>query len=743
MHNSDYNKVKDLQQSQNGEERVEVIVNEDIESGEEKLTDSSMLQHPRSNRKQTDLHNFCRQTVAHTGDTAVTVRGVPETWDTATDHGDSGEYEDAKLISNEPCTVATNTWEYLPNQLCRLCATKDEHPKQSVVGWLGMLNEIIPDLVALNDELPQHICRPCTNKLFTCNKIKADFIEAYDKLQASLGFTNSSGTQFIDPETAALGHQTLSGVRDEQVVSEDEEQIVSEIPSDEFSIVTPNSHNDLLEEEKIVNTVGDLSFNPEEFTVSDTEDEGTVPRNLTEHKSDMVKNTSAAYEVVIPEPHTTRNEKFKYVCGECEEMFTKRGALNAHKRRYHTNAKAFECEYCMKQCTYAYQLDDHRRIHTKELPYMCEICGKCFRNITRLKNHEYVHKPPSYTCELCNKKWRSKLHLMQHKKVHSTDRKLICELCGKILFCHFSLRIHMRIHTGEKPFQCDSCGKCFVSAVRLRNHGSVHTGRKFRCDTCSKQFYYKHTLIRHQECHIKLKHYKCQVCLQGFASLHYRNKHRKVTCKLPICIVCNKVLPSDKTLEEHRTKEHTEEEVAVAAKCHRKWYFKCCPVCSEIICGKGNMLKHMKEYHKDYTYTPFACEQCPKAYCTARSLRNHSMWHREQHPYNCLICGKICKTWNTLKWHNMSAHQNERPFQCHYCDLQFRRLSDLIVHQRKHTGERPFSCQICMQKFFTKSDILKHAKKHSQIIENVAWEEVVEGTKSDSSPDLLCDGTVE
>jgi hypothetical protein len=78
----------------------------------------------------------------------VNVRDVSETCGTTSDHGDSDECEDVKFIPNELCTVATDTWENLPNQLCRLCASTDEHPKQSIVGWLGMLNEIIPDLVS-------------------------------------------------------------------------------------------------------------------------------------------------------------------------------------------------------------------------------------------------------------------------------------------------------------------------------------------------------------------------------------------------------------------------------------------------------------------------------------------------------------------------------------------------------------------------------------------------------------------
>jgi hypothetical protein len=66
----------------------------------------------------------------------------------ASGHGNTEEYEDVKFFPNELCTVAIDTWENLRNQLCQLFSSTDEHPKQSVVGWQGMLNEIMPDLVS-------------------------------------------------------------------------------------------------------------------------------------------------------------------------------------------------------------------------------------------------------------------------------------------------------------------------------------------------------------------------------------------------------------------------------------------------------------------------------------------------------------------------------------------------------------------------------------------------------------------
>jgi stress-induced morphogen len=340
------------------------------------------------------------------------------------------------------------------------------------------------------------MCRPCTNKLYTCNKIKTDFIEANNKLQEYFRFTKSSGIQFLDLQPVASAHQTSNEVAEVQSVSQvvkpfvsksdvqlvsqvmtDREQLMSDIPSDVIYGAINTSNKDLLKgKEIILNCIDKFSINVEECVISCTDNEATFHGNLTQNKSDPAGNTLNACDTKV-EKVEPRNKKYKYVCGECEEMFTVKGALRKHKRTHFR--VVFECDYCNKEFTQRNQLNDHRRIHTKELPFMCEICGKCFRTSMNLNSHKYVHKPPSYTCQVCSKKFSSSICLAQHKKVHCTDMQLMCEVCGKMLYTPFSLKIHLRRHTGEKPFRCSACGKCFTAGARLKKHRLIHADRKF------------------------------------------------------------------------------------------------------------------------------------------------------------------------------------------------------------------------------------------------------------------------
>jgi hypothetical protein len=51
---------------------------------------------------------------------------------------------------NHPYTEAVYSWKRIPSQICRLCACSNElHPKQSILGWLSLLKEILPGVVSI------------------------------------------------------------------------------------------------------------------------------------------------------------------------------------------------------------------------------------------------------------------------------------------------------------------------------------------------------------------------------------------------------------------------------------------------------------------------------------------------------------------------------------------------------------------------------------------------------------------
>jgi hypothetical protein len=144
MHSCAVYNVRVKQLPQKVQESAEKPVQEDSQLVKNKKTESRATEHASSNGNKSDLQNVCREPTADIGDIAVERREPSEMCDTGSHQGNSDE----RLLPDVSYMIATNTWEYLPNAECRLCASANEHPKQSIVGWLCLLNEVIPNLVS-------------------------------------------------------------------------------------------------------------------------------------------------------------------------------------------------------------------------------------------------------------------------------------------------------------------------------------------------------------------------------------------------------------------------------------------------------------------------------------------------------------------------------------------------------------------------------------------------------------------
>lgn len=73
---------------------------------------------------------------------------------------------------------------------------------------------------------------------------------------------------------------------------------------------------------------------------------------------------------------------------------------------------------------------------------------------------------------------------------------------------------------GKSKAFCEKCGELFPNFTFLKQHlWDAHKQelRRFKCDTCSKAFRYKHHLKEHERIHSGEKPYECQFCQRKFS----------------------------------------------------------------------------------------------------------------------------------------------------------------------------------------------------------------------------------
>ena len=62
----------------------------------------------------------------------------------------------------------------------------------------------------------------------------------------------------------------------------------------------------------------------------------------------------------------------------------------------------------------------------------------------------------------------------------------------------------------------------------------------------------------------------------------------------------------------------------------------------------------------------------------------------------------------------MRKHNGEKPYQCSYCDMSFKQISDIQLHMEAHICDNPYFCKHCGKVFMDNCNLKAHFLTHGK-----------------------------
>ena len=136
-------------------------------------------------------------------------------------------------------------------------------------------------------------------------------------------------------------------------------------------------------------------------------------------------------------------------------------------------------------------------------------------------------------CQLCPQSYSQMGKLRFHISLvydsvtennNNTGESVTCSYCQTVLSSKYAKLWHESIvHMNKKDYHCEVCDKYFSTFYGLSGDlAANHGGQKLKCDLCSAEFSYPHTLKEHTErcSNKKQRKFCCSQCEAEFSTIN-------------------------------------------------------------------------------------------------------------------------------------------------------------------------------------------------------------------------------
>ncbi|XP_055621842.1 zinc finger protein 665-like isoform X2 [Toxorhynchites rutilus septentrionalis] len=430
---------------------------------------------------------------------------------------------------------------------------------------------------------------------------------------------------------------------------------------------------------------------------------------------DICKEKFSSHSVLAKHKRRVHEQVAKnYICVDCGNTYDSNAALREH-RVSHTDERRWECKVCGMKFKRNHNLLNHKKTHLVEKPapsFKCQECEQEFTTKSALAAHRSQHG--KICCRLCEKTFETQSDLMQHRREdHKITRKepgVSCRTCHVRCTDHEDLSKHRaEAHPMEIPLECVVCKATFASTVALRAHQREHQRViLYNCPNCSEAYNSQLLLNTHlKNVHADIKNHVCDLCGNGYPTRkqllshlgRHRNPSRKANSNMPgqyICDICGKEFNFRVTLKRHVFNFHMNQ---------RKFQ---CEVCEKVLVSAEGLKLHMRSHSEDQLVM---CELCGKGFAQPYRLREHMIRHaRVDVDIRCVICNRSFRDPKKLELH-LKSHTGETEFSCSPCQRHFATERHYRLHM-KRMHESEVNCPVCDKLFPTEKKMKNHIRIH-------------------------------